>query len=431
MKCFGFMMELVMSGWIILTNCLLEIGSLMKVVEALTGKKGSRKNILQYIIIVMMLAVGIYTSLYDGSRVLQLVHHIGLFLIFKIRYRMDFVDTVTYTILSFLVVGILELVAYIPYNLLYYFFRGEGDCSVLLVFIVFLLCCLLEKKKIIAVDGKWINFYKEKVNVQFLFILFALLLAFVVNRIQFDKGMSWGEGIYLLTALFIFLVFTYKIGTYQMELDYHKHYAHKYGEVVTELRERQHKFMNQLDSIYAMCKIYDNYDELVQHQSVELEHLRKYLMPGKLLVLERPLVVAHIYTKLCEAEEKKISVNTEFSCSLECIKVPDIFLIEILGNLLDNAMDEVSARGKGEKIRLSIKEDGDEICLSVGNAHEKIPYKEYSHFFQEEYSLKGSRRGVGLPYVKKIADKFHGRIEVGNVMYGTDNYFVISAYFLK
>lgn len=418
-----------MSKWIILANCLLEIGCLMKMVEALTGRKGKQENILQYIIIAILSVVSVYISLNDGSRLFQLIHYMGVFGIFKLRYDMNIADTATYTILSFLGVGVLELLVYVPYNFIYSFLQGKGDFSVYMLLVVFLICQWLNKKKVIVVNGKWLDFYKEKINVQFLIILFTLLFVFSISLIGFDRGMTWEKGMYLSLAMIMFLFFVYKVSAYQMEIDYHKRYAHKYGEVITELRERQHKFMNQLDSVYAMCKIYDNYDELVQHQSLELDHLRKYLMPGKLLILERPLVVAHIYTKLCEAAERQIHIHTDFSCSLECIDVPDIFLIEILGNLLDNAMDEVSAGEKHGAIRLSITENRSEICLSVGNEHEKISYKEYSRFFQDGYSDKGDGRGVGLPYVKKIVDKFHGHIEVGNVMYGADNYFVISAYF--
>lgn len=420
-----------MSECVVLANCLLEIGCLTVIVEALTGRKGRIGNVLQYIIVVIILGISAYINFFDGNRLLQIFHYVGLFGIFKLRYGMDVIDTMTYAILAFLVVGALEIVVCVPYNLICHFGNIEGDFSFVIVFAVFMICCLANKKKIIVVNGKWIDSYKKNINVHFLIILFVLLLVFVISLIKFGNGLSWGEGIYLPIALFMFLVFIYKISIYQMELNCHKQYADKYGEIVTELRERQHKFMNQLDSIYALCKIYDSYDELVQHQAAELEHLRKYLMPGKLLILERPLVVAHIYTKLCEAEEKQINIHTDFSCSLECIDVPDIFLIEIIGNLLDNAMDEVSARAKHEKIRIAVTDDGNEICISVGNEHEKIPYKKYSQFFREGYSVKGDRRGVGLPYVKKIVNKFHGRIEVGNMIRGATNYFVISVYFKK
>lgn len=415
---------------IVLIQCLLEIGCLIKTAEALTGQKG-RKRVLQFFIMAVMLAVSIYINFYDGNRVFQLLQHVGLFCILKMRYEMSIIDTAIYSVFCYLIVATLEILIYVPYNLLYSLCGGVEENSVVVIFLIFILCCFMEKKKIIVANQKWIDYYKEKINLRFIIVLFALLFIFLLGFSKFGAGMSLEEGIYLSLALFMFLTLVYKLSGYQMEIDYHKRYADKYGEVITELRERQHKFMNQLDSVYALCKIYDNYDELVQHQETELNHLRKYLMPGKLLILERPLVVAHIYTKLCEAEEQGITIHTDFSCSLEYIDIPDIFLIEIVGNLLDNAMDEVLSREKSEKIKIAITDDGNEICLSVGNEHDKIPYQEYSKFFENGYSSKGSRRGVGLPYVKKIVKKFHGHIQIGNVIYGTDNYFVVSVYFKR
>lgn len=416
-----------MSECVVLANCLLEIGCLLKSVEVLMGRKGRSKNIIQYVIVVIILGISVYINFYDGNRLFQLLYYVGLFGIFKIRYGMNVIDTATYSILALLVVGTLELFVSVPYNLICHFLQIEDDFSVLVVLVVFVICYVLNKNEIIVANGKWIDTYKEKINVQFLIILFALL--FAINLIKFGKGLSWGEGVYLSVAFFMFFVFIHKVSAYQMEINCHKQYAEKYGEVITELRERQHKLMNQLDSVYALCKIYDNYDDLVRHQAAELDHLRKYLMPGKLLILERPLVMAHIYTKLCEAEEKQIEIHTDFSCSLENIDIPDIFFIEIIGNLLDNAMDEVSVRKKQERIRMEIIDYGNEICISVGNEHEKIPCKEYCQFFREGYSTKGDKRGVGLPYVKKIVNKFHGNIEIGNMIYGTVNYFVVSVYF--
>lgn len=420
-----------MSEYVVIANCLLEIGCLSKSVEAITGKKENRDKIIQYVFVAFMLAISVHINLYNGDRIFQLFHYVALFGFFKIRYEMDVIDTLTYSILAFLVVGALELFVCVPYNLICYILQIKDDFSFFVVLVVYAICCVLNRCGIIIVNGKWIDSYKDKINIRFFIILFTLLLAFIISLIKFRKGLSWSEGAYLSGAFFIFLVFVQKVSTYQMEIDCHKRYEEKYGEVITELRERQHKFMNQLDSVYALCKIYDNYDELVQHQALELNHLRKYMMSGKLLILDRPLVIAHIYTKLCEAEEKHIQLQTDFSCSLNNMNIPDIFLIEIIGNLLDNAMDEVLARGKHERIGMKITDAGNEICISVGNEHEKIPYSEYNQFFKEGYSSKGDWRGVGLPYVKKIADKFHGNIEVGNVIYGKENYFVVSIYFKR
>ncbi|MDE6851268.1 MAG: hypothetical protein K2J67_02105, partial [Lachnospiraceae bacterium] len=98
--------------WIVLVQCLLEIGCLLKTAEALTGQKG-RRSVLQYFIMAVMLTVSIYINFYDGNRLFQLLHHVGLLCIFKTRYGMSIVDTAIYSVFCFLIVGTLEILIYV------------------------------------------------------------------------------------------------------------------------------------------------------------------------------------------------------------------------------------------------------------------------------------------------------------------------------
>lgn len=149
--------------------------------EALTGRKGRRKNIIQYVIIAIILGISVYINLYDGNRLFQLLHYIGLFVIFKIRYGMDVIDTATYSILAFLVVGSLELFVCVPYNFICYILQIDDDFSFLIVLVVYMICCILNRYDIIVVNGKWIDSYKKKINVHFLLFcsLCCLLLLLV------------------------------------------------------------------------------------------------------------------------------------------------------------------------------------------------------------------------------------------------------------
>lgn len=51
-----------MSVCVVLANCLLEIACLTKMMEALTGRKNRKGNVLQYVIIVMILGVSAYIN---------------------------------------------------------------------------------------------------------------------------------------------------------------------------------------------------------------------------------------------------------------------------------------------------------------------------------------------------------------------------------
>ena len=418
-----------MNEYLVLLNGVLEICALTKMAEVFAGYKSKRKSVLAVLLLLLMLCISAFINISGGSRIFQVFHYICLFGVIAIRYEIGCKIAVIYTVCSFLAVGILELIIYVPFNLLRRYLQVQWDFSTLVVFLTFVVCFFIEKSRIIFLGRKWIEVFRKRINIYFVIVALSVVLAFAVNMISFNEGMSLAEGVYLSVAVFMLLAMLYKTNRYQIELELHKKYQERYGEVIAEIRARQHKFMNQLNSIYSLHTIYDNYDDLVKAQATGLNNLKQYIMPNKILVLERPLVVAHIYNKLCEAEEKYIKVDTDFSCSLQNIDIPDIFLLEIIGNLLDNAMDEVLSRKKGEKIIFTITGSKNEICISVGNEHDKIPYVQFQNFFQEEYSSKGKNHGIGLPYVKKIAKKYNGRIDVGNMEIDKRNYFTIRVYF--
>lgn len=246
--------------------------------------------------------------------------------------------------------------------------------------------------------------------------------------------MEWKTDILLLISFAVFMMggmisALFVWGRYRIELQKYQTYLRQYDQLILEIRERQHKFANQLDAIYGMFFLYTDYDTLVNQQKKELDCLGEYLQPVDLLILERPLVIAHIHNKICEAEKRGIPVKTVFQCGIQDLNIPDVFLIEILCNLIDNTIEESDRLLEKRQVLLQIRKVGQETMISVSNQHEFIPYAEYCRFFQKGYSTKGPNRGLGLPYVKKIVKKYHGRIEMGNIKIKNVSYFQIGVYF--
>lgn len=409
-------------------NCFLEICCFIKVVEALSANKGSKQKILQYVFFGIIIVISAYINIFDGNRNFQGLHYISLLCLIIVRYEMQFFEAIIYTLLGCLIVSVLELMIYILCNIVCRSLEISLDFSVLVVSLTLGICCILKKAKFMLLGKHLIENLKKRSNKYIVLFVISIAFGVIVNMINFDERMTFGEGLYLFLLVCIFLIMIYKISKEQIELEVRREYEKRYDEVISEIRARQHKFTNQLNSIYSLHKLYDNYDELVEHQMIEMERLNQYAMPNKILILERPLVITHIYNKLCEAKEKNIDVTIEFSCSLNDISVPDILFVEIIGNLLDNAIEEVEKSVKREKVLFSISEKQDEICISVSNEHIKIPYEEYRKFFNEGYSTKGESRGIGLPYVKRIVENYSGRIDMGNVELDGSNYFTIRLY---
>lgn len=416
-------------SYIAVINTFFEMMCIIAVSESIFDKKIESKLLVR-VGILWILLCAILVNLFNVHRFLLMFDcfFIMMYMI-KLGYHIKVMDALLYTVFSIVVAGALELIIYIPlYSISLVFFDGK-DVSLLVVILAFSICYIMKQKSLLFEWKKLI--YKWKGSLYFGFLFLIIIVIYAMNSMKFTNGFLLSEGIYILTLAFVIIGSMYKISIYNMELDLNKKYSEKYSEVIHDIKARQHKFMNQLNSIYMLTELYGTYDELVYHQKKEIENLGRYMMPNKILILERPLLIAHIYNKLCEAEEKNIHMQIEISCSMCGINVPDIYLIEIMGNLLDNALDEVSNRNLDESIYFSIFPVKDAICISVSNEHAKIPYHIYKQFFVQGFSSKGDKRGLGLPYVKNIVDRYGGSIEIGNVERFGKNLFCIKVFLKK
>lgn len=76
------------------------------------------------------------------------------------------------------------------------------------------------------------------------------------------------------------------------------------------------------------------------------------------VILEDPVVVALLYQKINEAIENGIQVMTEFSCSMLHRNVSDVIWVQILGTLLDNAIEALADYEGNKKLWLPQREQG-------------------------------------------------------------------------
>lgn len=113
-------------------------------------------------------------------------------------------------------------------------------------------------------------------------------------------------------------------------------------------------------------------------------------------------------------EEKNIQVSYEFSESSVLYKYDERELERTFQNLLSNAL-----RYAENSIRITCKEQGERIILSVYNDGEAISEKDLPHIFDRFYFGKKGVHGIGLSIVKAIIASYGGRIEVSSNSTGT------------
>ncbi len=405
-------------------NSLLEITSVIMLLHVLNvGKTRGRllNFVLFYICIITYL---VWVNLYTESKELFALGYIILFLFAKWQYQMSVLPGVIVVIGAVVTVGILEMIYYAPISLLSVLNVSDSLISFIVVMAMSITVFLLHKKIPVHAVHKLL-FQQEKYS----FIVSSICSAAVIYAIisfSGSKGLSFSEYFYVICCVAIIALSSYKLNKYRYEVKLRTEYSEKYGEVLEQIRERQHKFSNQLNAIYALHQLYHTYEELVEKQKEQTEELCKYIMPNTVIILKNPIVIAHVYQKICEAADHGIRLRTKFTCELESVSVPDIYLVEIIGTLFDNAMENILEERPEAEMYLEITGKEDCVMIEVCNEHPFIHQSEWRRFLQRGYSTKGKDRGLGLYHLKKLMAKYDGDIVIQNKTINEKPYFSIA-----
>lgn len=227
------------------------------------------------------------------------------------------------------------------------------------------------------------------------------------------------------------LLYRIKYQEKQAELEAYKTYSAAFSDLITQIRARQHEFDNHISALCNLHYICKDYDELVQEQSKYAKDVISNNRFHKLLVSGNPVIAGFLYGKLSSIQEQGIEVTYTFHISEFTSKIPVYLVVELVGNLLKNAVEAVKTQQVEKQIHLSCTENENEFCLGVRNRSEKIPLDEIGRFFEKGYGSKGSGRGLGLYNVKEICEKYGVDIVCDNTEIDDKNWFLIELHIKK
>lgn len=408
----------------VILNSLLEITGVLMLIHTLSATETKVKYPALAAFYVCMLSYISWVNLFAENQEIFVFSYIILFLYTEWQYRMPVAQGIIAVIGAIVIAGILEMLFYAPCHLLGMWHVHEIIISLIVVLAMLVSVNILRKK--IPVDEIKRNvLHKEKYSLVVV-IICSVVVIYTIISFSGSKNLSFSEYFYVISCAIIIVLSFYKLNQYRYEAKIRIEYSEKYGEVLQQIRERQHKFSNQLNAINALHQICETYDELVEKQREQARELHKYIMPNNVIVLKNPIVIAHVYQKICEAADHNISLETDFECDIGELSVPDIYLVEMIGTMFDNAMENIITENKGGQMYLGITRKKEAIAIEVRNEHEYIPFSEWQMFFERGYSSKGAGRGLGLFHLKKLVTKYDGDIQVENKEIDDRNYFSMS-----
>lgn len=196
-------------------------------------------------------------------------------------------------------------------------------------------------------------------------------------------------------------------------------YYEAYEGLIQSIRERQHDFKNHLNAIEGMIYSINNYDELVSEQKKYMHSIMGEVETTRILTLvENPLLAGFLNYKVSKAQE--MGIVTQYHCVLQKreMKLPEFKIIEMMGILLDNAIEELSSDNvKNKVLQLELMVEDDKMRFSVANSYENTKVLDISSFFEKGYSSKGKGRGIGLSKLKQMINDANGEVTVSQEIF--------------
>lgn len=260
----------------------------------------------------------------------------------------------------------------------------------------------------------------------------SVVILSCIYMVKYSRGLYVDEYIIPVIAILITCIMTGSWQKYkskakekELELQAYKLYETSYQNLISEIRMRQHEFNNHISAIYSQHLVCKSYEELVERQKMycaEITYDNRY---EKLLKAGDFALIGFLYGKFIEAERRGITVEYEMKCMELKSSLPMFKMVELIGNLIDNAMDALE-KAKEKRIYVSIIEDREQIVIEVRNISPTISPKEIAVMFQKGYSLKGENRGLGLYSLKKMGTEYHFDIICGNVLIEAVNWLSFS-----
>lgn len=290
---------------------------------------------------------------------------------------------------------------------------------------------------IVAVIREWKEKYRKvivnKINkgkmaiVLFLFVLILIRILLLFNKnsyLDFEVGVQFLiETVGLTIAAMLWLDAENEKEHKIKELQMYEMYNHAFEGAIHTIRVRQHEFENHINAIKCLQYTIKNQSELLEAQNKYCDMLLQDDEITKLLRIDfEPVVIGFIYSKIIEAKEKGISVKYEIHVIDIRKVIPVHEFIEILGILLDNAIEALIENNRDKIILKIIPKWKNGFSVEVSNVSPILSNGEIEKFCLDGYSTKGKDRGIGLTRVKEIAVRRNAQLLIGNKEYKNDNY---------
>lgn len=218
----------------------------------------------------------------------------------------------------------------------------------------------------------------------------------------------------LFSCLFIYLVFRFITKSRETAVQSTQEmYIQNVDLMFATIRSQRHDFLNHVQTMYALLSKGKKEDQM-RYMKELIEEINEV---NDIIRIGHPAIAALIQAKIALAMRTKIAFNYHFT-GLDGLSlgVKSVDTVKIIGNLIDNAFDEVNKFPPGERVvTVNGWSGSNHLKISVTNPVDpNFQLDDYNKMFAIGYSTKGigEHQGLGLSVVKERVEYYKGTIEV-------------------
>lgn len=278
-------------------------------------------------------------------------------------------------------------------------------------------------------------FQQKDVIIRIILLVCIVIIAGCMFIAKSEMKMYYGQ--YVVICIFIVILCilagsweSYKIKVHEKEaeLKMYRLYSESFENLLLETRMKQHEFNNHVSAVFSQHLTCSTYDELVKRQKEYFELVMEENRYEKLLVSGNTVLTGFLYGKFLEAEKRNIEVSYNIETTNLNVGMPDYKLIELIGNLLNNAIEALE-KTENKKMHMIIQCSEKETVIEVLNASKALSEENIGKIFNCGYSEKGSNRGLGLYNVKNMSREYNFKIIFENKLIDQENWISFSILF--
>ncbi|MBD7985005.1 GHKL domain-containing protein [Sporosarcina sp. Sa2YVA2] len=225
---------------------------------------------------------------------------------------------------------------------------------------------------------------------------------FPISYRLFTTG--WSVFILIVILLFLRSSLFHKIEQEQIFMD--KQYQTDMHEFFNYIRSQRHDFSLHLTSVFGLIKS-GRYDEASDYIDEVVEQVQEV---NELLPVAHPAISALLNTQSDKAKKQNIRIRYTILDDLRDMPASIYDVNKILGNLIQNAMEEVEQLPEEKRlITVDIEREKRQLVFRVGNSS-MMDEERMAKIFETGYTTKEGHEGIGLAVLERLVGGYEGVI---------------------